>query len=331
VPSGTMKRGFDSAVGSDFDAWKFLKAQEAAGANGISADAQLEQMLAGGAGVMPIAAARATAGMTMGDLAKSGLMMGKAGGPDPGPNKVATTPMDFSVLSSSFPSKDIPVPRELVEFLMTSEHRHILMEESGCEIEWEPEDSKVLLRGSAEQIKTATKQLQRVLVHCNWGRSEAKVTRLLRPRFVESALVRLSPMNTLPSGSKTLSVAVPVLCVGKGNNNDVIINKNMISRKHCMLELDPKRGAIYAIDLSTNGTFLNGVRLPKKESGKVLVSHGDELMMQDPSIDDGFGYIINIQELRVREAVKMTAPRRLMTAEESISHFPVGYHHHSIR
>lgn len=127
-------------------------------------------------------------------------------------------------------------------------------------------------------------------------------------------------MNRLPSGSKTLSHNMPVLCVGKDKNNDVVINANMISRQHCILELDPERGAIYAIDTSTNGTYLNGVRLPKKESGKVLVSHGDELLLQDPALDQEFGYVINIQELNVKEEVRMKAPRRILSNDEAANY-----------
>eukprot|EP00435_Cladocopium_sp_Y103_P002909 s1216_g1.t1 len=72
------------------------------------------------------------------------------------------------------------------------------------------------------------------------------------------------------------------------------------------------------IDCSTNGTFLNGFRLPPKTTGKVLLSHGDELLLQDPANgDQEFGYVVNIQELNVRERAKLQAPRRLLTTEES--------------
>ena len=40
------------------------------------------------------------------------------------------------------------------------------------------------------------------------------------------------------------------------------------------------------IDCSTNGTYLNGLRLPPKTTGKVLLSHGDELLLQDPNNGD---------------------------------------------
>ena len=36
------------------------------------------------------------------------------------------------------------------------------------------------------------------------------------------------------------------------------------------IELDIERRGVYVIDASTNGTFLNGKPLPRKQSGKVL-------------------------------------------------------------
>lgn len=231
--------------------------------------------------------------------------------------RVETTPMDFSRLSQNMPSRGVPVPRNLVQHLMTPEHRGLLIEESGADVEWAPEEHLVKLRGSAEQIKRATRLLQRVLMHCHWGRSEAKVSRLLKPKIVESAICRLSPMNSLRPTEKILSGPNSTLSIGKDKGNDLVIQDAIISRQHCVLELDLERGAIYAIDCSTNGTFLNGVRLPSKTVGKVLLSHGDELLLKDPATgEQEFGYIVNLNELHVKEHVKLEAPRRLLTSEE---------------
>merc|ERR1719330_2086020 len=82
--------------------------------------------------------------------------------------------------------------------------------------------------------------------------------------------------------------------MGKDKVNDAIIMDEHISRQHCPLELDTAKGAVYIVDLSTNGTFLNGKRLPSKRQGKVMLSHGDSLMLKDPLQDPGFGYIVNI-------------------------------------
>mmetsp|Transcript_17231 Transcript_17231/g.26007 ORF Transcript_17231/g.26007 Transcript_17231/m.26007 type:complete len:183 (-) Transcript_17231:33-581(-) len=175
----------------------------------------------------------------------------------------------------------------------------------------------VLLRGSDDQIKKATRILQRVLMHCNWGRSLQKVTRLMRPVIVESAICRLSPMNALSPAEKVLNQGSPIMSIGKDKMNDVVIPDQIVSRQHCILELDPERGAVYILDVSTNGTYLNGVRLPNKNVGKVLLSHGDELLFKDPHAGDTeYGYIVNLLEQVVKRPIKYEKPRRLMSAEE---------------
>mmetsp|Transcript_13993 Transcript_13993/g.38236 ORF Transcript_13993/g.38236 Transcript_13993/m.38236 type:complete len:375 (+) Transcript_13993:198-1322(+) len=235
--------------------------------------------------------------------------------------KVETTSMDFSKLSAHvMPQTSITVQKELVEHLMTPEHRRLLTEESGSNVEWAPEEAKVLLSGSAEQIQRAKRLLARVMMHCRWGYAESKVKRLLKPRRVESVLCRLSPMNTLKNVQKTMSPSQPILTIGKDKSNDVVIADALISRQHCILEFDEDRGALYVLDCSTNGTFLNGLRLPSKTVGKVLLSHGDELLFKDPaSGEQEFGYIVNITELIVKDDLKLEAPRRLLTAEEMSS------------
>jgi len=292
--------------------------------DGPSAELELEEMLR---------AEQATAVANPGSFGAGGG--GGMGGPPlgaPGPRGVAgmvppksagpmveTTPMDFQRLSAvhNQPTREVPVPKDLCPHLMTAEHRILLMEEGGAEVEWEPQKRVVKLRGSQEQVKRATRLLQRVMMHCHWGKSEAKVGRLIRPNIVESVIVRLSPMNTLRPVEKTLSCANTVLTIGKEKGNDLMISDNVISRQHCVLELDIERGAVYAINCSTNGTFLNDVRLPAKTIGKVLISHGDELLFKDPATGDReFGYVVCLFELQVKKAPRLEAPRRILTQED---------------
>lgn len=285
---------------------------------GPSAESQLEAMLAAETFPgMPKGKGKGK-GMDLSDVKGLGKGLG-ADNTSVNPNepRVETTPMDFSRLSRELPSREVPVPKVLVEHLMTPEHRMLLTEQSGADVEWAPEEAQVKVRGSAEQVKRASRLLQRVLMHCHWGRSVEKVRRLLKPRIVESAICRLSPMNTLRPAQKLLAATSPILSIGKDKQNDVVIQDPIISRQHCILELDSERGAVYAIDCSTNGTFLNGIRLPSKQVGKVLLSHGDELLFKDPSKgEQEFGYIVNLNELHVKSEVKLEAPRRLLTPEE---------------
>mmetsp|Transcript_52834 Transcript_52834/g.150633 ORF Transcript_52834/g.150633 Transcript_52834/m.150633 type:complete len:345 (-) Transcript_52834:60-1094(-) len=335
-----MKRGVSAASDSDLDSDDSggAKRQRAVGfsdtsLDGPSAEIQLEAMLAANNGEFPGVSTstpppggkgpgKGAPGMGMG-MPPPGMGMPPGMPGMPGKNdidvqpRVETTPMDFSRLSRDLPSRAVPVPKDLVEYLMTPEHRQLLTEQSGADVEWAPEEAQVKVRGSAEQVKRATRLLQRVLMHCHWGKNEAKVKRLLKPKIVESAICRLSPMNTLRPAEKLLSAASPILSIGKDKANDLVIQDPIISRQHCILELDGERGAVYAIDCSTNGTFLNGIRLPSKQVGKVLISHGDELLFKDPnSGEQEFGYILNITELHVKAEVKLEAPRRLLTPEE---------------
>merc|ERR1740130_985810 len=92
--------------------------------------------------------------------------MGKGMGDMPGSKdlfpepRVQTTPMDFSRMTQQQPARSVPVPKELAQYLMTPEHRQILTEESGADVEWAPDECQVDLRGSAEQVKKAQRILQ---------------------------------------------------------------------------------------------------------------------------------------------------------------------------
>merc|ERR1712194_947968 len=91
----------------------------------------------------------------------------------------------------------------------------------------------------------------------------------------------------------------------------------MGSRHHCCITFEPAKGVVYIVDLSTNGTFLNGTRLPSKKLGKVILSHGDEVLFRDPkSGDTEFGYICNLTEVSSRQKMNYEAPRRILTPEE---------------
>ena len=103
---------------------------------------------------------------------------------------------------------------------------------------------------------------------------------------------------------------------------DVCVKDDLVSRQHCILELDVQRGAVYIIDTSTNGTFLNGTALPAKSSSKVLLSHGDDLVLKGPQHDPNreFGWVVNISEMVVKEQEELQAPRRIVKVSD-MQHF----------
>ena len=77
---------------------------------------------------------------------------------------------------------------------------------------------------------------------------------------------------------------------------NIVINSQYISNYHAeIIQLD--NGDMFLVDKSTNGTFLNGIKLtPGKE---VAVKRGDNVMFADVPLDWGL-----IDEVRVPKDVK---------------------------
>merc|ERR1711918_66944 len=122
-------------------------------------------------------------------------------------------------------------------------------------------------------------------------------------------------MSSVPTFEKVLNRGISTITIGKDPGcNDLPVKDSQVSRRHCTLQFDGSKGGVYAIDSSTNGTFLNGLALPPKNSGKVLLSHGDELILktkeQDPKQE--FGWIVSISVLAVKKEEVLTAPRRIV-------------------
>lgn len=182
---------------------------------------------------------------------------------------------------------------------MTDASKRRLMEASGAaDVKWEPAKGEASVTGTAAQVEKAGHILQRVATHCMWGASESKIQGLLRPQEnCSSARCRLSPMvPSLKECSTRLSAGTPQLTIGSDPSNNLRVTGPLVSRMHAVLEFLPEKGSVYIIDVSTNGTFLNGRRLPPKGSGKVVLWHGDELLLQDPSTGGSeFGYMVNIE------------------------------------
>mmetsp|Transcript_128653 Transcript_128653/g.223031 ORF Transcript_128653/g.223031 Transcript_128653/m.223031 type:complete len:284 (-) Transcript_128653:74-925(-) len=231
----------------------------------------------------------------------------------------AGVPQAGSGKIESLETRDVKIRPELVEYVMTAEHREILIEEAGADVECIPERGLVKLTGTDVQLKQAQRILSRVEMHCHWGVGMDKVKRLLkRPPPIESVLIRLSPMDEhLKAAQKTLTgTAVTHLNIGKDKQCDCIIDHKVASRLHCQITLDSEKGGVYIADSSTNGTWLNGQKLPTKKLGKVLLSHGDEILFRDPASGNAeFGYMVNLTVISQSKEVKLEAPREVRTHE----------------
>lgn len=210
-----------------------------------------------------------------------------------------TEEMNFSNLDFGQVVQIVNVPKQQLKHFMTPKTRQLLLQSTGIsELDWDAELSQVKISGNASQVEKAEQVLRRAITHCNWGISEAKVQGLLCQQPLApgvSAKLLLSPTApSLRQSSFQLSAGKPRLMIGSHSSNDLILKGALISRTHAQLELEVEKGTLYILDLSTNGTFLNSVRLPKK-SGKVAIFHGDELVFPEPGNIGEFGYIVNLE------------------------------------
>eukprot|EP00929_Paragymnodinium_shiwhaense_P107318 TRINITY_DN73409_c0_g1_i1.p1 TRINITY_DN73409_c0_g1~~TRINITY_DN73409_c0_g1_i1.p1 ORF type:complete len:629 (+),score=194.12 TRINITY_DN73409_c0_g1_i1:79-1887(+) len=158
-------------------------------------------------------------------------------------------------------------------------------------------------------LEKALSALRRVAYHCQWGCNVKKVAQLLADKPakpVSTVVVRLAATsNKMQSHESRLTAKAPKLRIGTqaGECQCVVEGVPGISRKHCTITLDVEKSACYVQDLSTNGTFLNGKRLPRPpykhpQDARIRVFHGDELMFKLRSEDtEELGFIVNIELL----------------------------------
>jgi predicted component of type VI protein secretion system len=85
-------------------------------------------------------------------------------------------------------------------------------------------------------------------------------------------VIRLIPVT---EGLKA-TIVTDGLSIGRGSKNAVQLKgKQRISLKHVSFFLSPADSAVFAVDTSTNGTSVNGVRLTKGK--QVELTAGDEI------------------------------------------------------
>jgi len=171
------------------------------------------------------------------------------------------------------------------------------------------EDGLLVLRAqSSKALEKALGQLRRVAYHCQWGCNVTKVGALLAEKPAKahhSIVVRLAATSSrLPSFEARLTYKSPKLRIGTevGGHGLVVDRIPGISRRHCTITFEPDKGACYVQDLSTNGTYFNGKRLPRPpyknpQDARVRVFHGDELLFRLRSEDaEELGYVVNLLE-----------------------------------
>jgi len=204
----------------------------------------------------------------------------------------------------------LKMPPRLTENLLHPDNRARLLARTGLESAALNEDGLVVVRAASRKaLAKALAQLRRVAYHCQWGSGPARVAGLLADRPakpVQTMVVRLAATSSrLQSFEARLTFKVRKLRIGTqaGACQMVVEGIPGLSRKHCTITFEPEKGACYVQDLSTNGSYFNGKRLPRppyknQQDARVRVFHGDELFFRLRTDDaEELGYVINLLEL----------------------------------
>jgi len=104
--------------------------------------------------------------------------------------------------------------------------------------------------------------------------------------------VTVSARVTLPEGSREVELGFTQggkrLNVGRGTDNNLYLNHTSVSKIHAALKMDPQGTLLVADTGSTNGTHINGQRIPYGEARPItdgdLVAFGDvEVRFRKPN------------------------------------------------
>lgn len=171
------------------------------------------------------------------------------------------------------------------------------------------EDGKIILRAPSKQsMKDAMSVLARVAHHCAWGCNMTKVGLLLREKpekAIHTVVIRLAATSSrMQTQEGRVNPRSDKLRIGTDARQCQVVVEAIagISRKHATISFEQDKGACYIQDMSTNGTRLNGKRLPRPPykhpmDARVRIFHGDELVLSLTPEGEELGYVINLHEL----------------------------------
>ncbi|MFN2578310.1 MAG: FHA domain-containing protein [Pyrinomonadaceae bacterium] len=112
---------------------------------------------------------------------------------------------------------------------------------------------------------------------------ERKLGKPIKTPHAEKAEVHMAARITLPDASKEMELIFVAggrrLNVGRGTDNDLHLNHASVSKVHAAFKMDSQHNLLVADTGSTNGTHINGVRIPYGEARPIqegdVVAFGD--------------------------------------------------------
>lgn len=151
-----------------------------------------------------------------------------------------------------------PILKELL-----TQHMVELAAAAGCRLRAQP---TILL------VSDATLHASDIHVHANYQNEPHSTTQILKPARLEAALARV-PTNPVlvVDGDLTIALGKTVMTIGRGRDNDIVLDDPFTSRHHAQLRL--RQGAYFVFDAnSQSGITVNDVpvREHRLQPGDVL-------------------------------------------------------------
>jgi pSer/pThr/pTyr-binding forkhead associated (FHA) protein len=115
---------------------------------------------------------------------------------------------------------------------------------------------------------------------------ERKLGAPVKAPHAEKAEIPMVARITLPETSKEVELVFIAggrrLNVGRGTDNDLHLNHASVSKVHAALKMDVQQNLLVADTGSTNGTHINGVRIPYGEARPII--EGDVVAFGDVEV-----------------------------------------------
>jgi pSer/pThr/pTyr-binding forkhead associated (FHA) protein len=111
---------------------------------------------------------------------------------------------------------------------------------------------------------------------------EAAHTQVFQPAPAVATQSRTRLLLNTPNGRQVIPLESTQLTVGRGLNNDIILEDSRVSRHHAQLRYRARRFWINDLG-STNGTFINGEQIEEKalRDGDTISLGGLELIFKE--------------------------------------------------
>jgi adenylate cyclase len=114
-------------------------------------------------------------------------------------------------------------------------------------------------------------------------------------------------------------------CLGVDEHQRLLLDGPDVSREHLEIRLDPQRDRALVVDMSTNGTRLNGTRMERATS--VTLRSGDRLQIGDVDLEFRSDRFRSDLPFDVRPTIRRITVTKMVMIVGDIAHFSTASQH----